>query len=295
VGTAGECKDEAKKGKDRVTTFTPHVIDEDSGIGTQFAVGDVNGDGLLAIVVSNKKGTFLLEQVRAKKPDVADKPSAKEPKNDDKEFVPLFNGKDMTEWTSLNGEAPQWEVKDGYLEAVPGRGDIRSREDFGPDFKLHVEFWLPLMPSARGQGRANSGVFLQGRYEVQILDSYLNDTNPDDSIGALYLLVAVDKGAQRKAIRPPEQWQYCDITFHAPRVDGTGKVAAKGHITVVLNGVTIINDGQFDKAGLQGSPDNLDTPGPIRLQEHGAKVRFRNIGIKKLPPLNGVPAPNTLK
>ena len=205
------------------------------------------------------------------------------PAEDDKGFVPLFNGKDLAGWTGINGTRPEWQVSDGYLEVVPGKADIWTKQTFGPDFKLHVEFWLPLMPSARGQTRANSGVFLQGRYELQILDSYMNDTYPDGSVGALYRQITPDKEALQKAIRPPKQWQSYDISFHAPRVDETGKVTAKGRITVVLNDVTIINDGQFDKATPGGTEDKLDTPGPIRLQEHGAKVRFRKIEIKELP------------
>jgi hypothetical protein len=199
-------------------------------------------------------------------------------------FVPLFNGKDLAGWTALNGRPAAWAVRDGFVEVVPGKGNIMTEEKFGPDFQLHVEFWLPLMPNAKGQGRANSGVFLQGRYEVQILDSFMNDTYADGSIGALYRLIAPDKGALRKALRPPEEWQTYDITFHAPRVDGQGKVTENGRITVVLNGITVIDDGRFDKPTFGALDKRLGAPGPILLQDHGAKVRFRKIEVKELSP-----------
>jgi serine/threonine protein kinase len=200
------------------------------------------------------------------------------------QFQPLFNSKDMTGWIKRDGRPADWAVRDGYMEVTPGKGDIMTRETFGPDFKLHAEFWLPLMPDAKGQGRANSGIFLQGRYEVQVLDSFMNDTFADGSIGALYGLIAPDAEALQKAIRPPEQWQTYDITFHAPRFDALGTVTEKGRITIVLNGVTVINEGRFSSSSKMGLDANLDAHGPILLQDHGAFVRFRKIEIKELPP-----------
>ncbi len=165
---------------------------------------------------------------------------------------------------------------------MPGKGDIKTKQKFGPDFQLHVEFWLPLMAKAKGQGRANSGVYLQGRYEIQVLDSYMNDTYANGSVGALYGIIAPDKEAQQKAVKPPEQWNTYDITFKAPRVDDKGKVVEKGHVTVVLNGVTIINDGRFDKVTGGAMDDKIGEPGPIRLQDHGNTVRYRNIWLKPI-------------
>src|SRR5207302_1487643 len=114
-------------------------------------------------------------------------------------------------------------------------------EKFG-DFQLHAEFWIPLMAKSKGQSRGNSGVYLQGRYEIQVLDSYHNDTYPDGACGALYKIIAPSKNASK----PPEEWQTYDITFHAPRTDNEGKVSRKGEVTVIHNGVTIIDRGQFD-------------------------------------------------
>jgi hypothetical protein len=194
----------------------------------------------------------------------------------------LFDGKDLSAWVNGGGKSPEWKVADGYFEVAPGKGDIHTKEKFGPDFKVHVEFWLPLMEKATGQGRANSGVYLQGRYEIQVLDSYMNDTYDNGSVGALYGIIAPNKDAQKKAVKPPEQWNTYDITFHAPRVDAGNKVTEKGRLTVVLNGVTLIDDGKFDKVTGGAMDDKVGTPGPLRLQDHGCKVRYRNIWIEPL-------------
>jgi hypothetical protein len=210
------------------------------------------------------------------------------PKPPPKGAIVLFDGKDLSGWTTRTGKPAQWKVQNGYVEIVSGKGDILTREKFGPDFQLHVEFWLPLMPDAKGQARANSGVYLQGRYEIQVLDSYKNDTYANGSVGALYGIIAPDKAAQEKAVKPPEQWNTYDITFHAPRVDGSGKVTEKGRLTVVLNGVTIIDNGSFDKTTGGAIDNNLGQPGPILLQDHHnkegkANVRYRNIWLQPIP------------
>src|SRR5262249_32756233 len=164
---------------------------------------------------------------------------------------------------------------------------------FGPDFQLHVEFWLPKMPDdVKGQGRANSGVYLHGRYEIQVLDSYMNETQNSGigamgSVGALYGIIAPDKEAHGKAVKPPEEWNAYDITFHAPRVDAHGKVTEKGRLTVKLNGIAIIDDGKFDKNTAGEIDKKFGEPGPILLQDHhnkggGPNVRYRNIWLKPL-------------
>jgi hypothetical protein len=194
----------------------------------------------------------------------------------------LFNGKDLAGWVKRDGRPAAWKAEKGYVEAVPGAGDIRTEEKFGPAFQLHVEFWLPLMADKKDQARANSGVYLQGRYEIQVLDSYKNETYANGSVGALYGIIAPNKEAQKKAVKPPEQWNSYDITFRAPRVDGEGRVKEKGRLTVVLNGVTLINDGTFDKVTGGTVDDRLGEPGPVLLQDHGCPVRFRNLWVKSL-------------
>jgi hypothetical protein len=192
----------------------------------------------------------------------------------------LFDGKDLSGWVKRDGKPAAWKTKDSYME-VSG-GDILTKDKFGPDFRLHVEFWLPLMADKKDQGRANSGVYLQGRYEIQVLDSYNNDTYANGSVGALYGIIAPDKEAQKKAVKPPEQWNTYDITFHAPRVDEKDKVTEKGRLTVVLNGVTLIDDGKFDRVTGGALNNKLGEPGPLLLQDHGCKVRYRNIWIQPL-------------
>jgi hypothetical protein len=202
--------------------------------------------------------------------------------------VVLFDGKDLSGWTTRAGKPAGWKVTDGYMEVVSGTGDVMTKEKFGPDFELHVEFWLPKMPpDVKSQARANSGVYVQGRYEIQVLDSYMNDTYANGSVGALYGILAPDKEAQQKAVKPPEEWNTYDITFHAPRVDGEGKVTQKGRITVKLNDVTLIDNGEFDKHTPGQVDAKLGEPGPVLLQDHqnkggGPNVRYRNIWVKPL-------------
>jgi hypothetical protein len=202
--------------------------------------------------------------------------------------IVLMDGKDLNGWTKRDGKPAEWKAGNGYVEIVSGKGDIMTKEKFGPDFQLHVEFWLPKMPDdVKGQARANSGVYLQGRYEIQVLDSYKNDTYANGSVGALYGIIAPDKAAQEKAVKPPEQWNTYDITFRAPRVDNQGKVTEKGRLTVKLNGVTIIDDGKFDKWTGGELDQKLGEPGPILLQDHqnkagGPNVRYRNVWLKPL-------------
>lgn len=221
---------------------------------------------------------LALPAVAEDKPSSAPPPGAKV----------LFDGKDLSGWVTRDGKTPaKWKVHDNYVEIVSGTGDIMTKEKFGPDYKLHVEFWLPLMKDQSGQGRANSGVYLQGRYEIQVLDCYNNKTYANGSVGALYGIIAPDEAAQKKAVRPPEEWNSYDITFRAPRVDDNGKITKKGRLTVVLNGVTIIDDGTFDHVTGGALDNKAGAPGPILLQDHhnkkgAANVRYRNIWLQPL-------------
>ena len=194
--------------------------------------------------------------------------------------IVLFDGKDTSAWVKRGtGGQIDWPVRDGYVEIVPGSGDIQTVERFG-DCRVHLEFWLPLMADAVGQARANSGVFLLGRYEVQILDSFQVPTNPATACGSLYhRLPATNLDA---ALRPPRQWQSLDITCQPPRLGKKpNTVPRDGRLTVKLNGVTVIDDGRFSGPTLGGDPE-VPGPGPLRLQDHGAPVRFRSIWVSKL-------------
>ena len=234
---------------------------------------------LMAIVALSL--VVISASVRAEDKDTL---GAKPPKG----AIVLFDGKDLSGWRRRDSDKPApWKVEDGYVEIVSGKGDIMTKDKFGPDFQLHVEFWLPKMPpEVKDQARANSGVYLQGRYEIQVLDSYKNDTYANGSVGALYGILAPNKEAQEKAVKPPEEWNTYDITFHAPRVDASGKVTTKGKLTVKLNGVAI-TEGEFDKVTGGNIDNKIGEQGPVLLQDHqnrggGPNVRYRNIWLKPL-------------
>ncbi len=173
--------------------------------------------------------------------------------------------------------APRWQVHDGFMEVTPRSGSLVSTEKF-TDFHLHLEFRTPFLPSARGQARGNSGVYLQGRYEVQVLDSY-GLQGRDNECGGIYKV-----GAPRvNMAAPPGQWQTYDITFHAARFDSSGRKIANARATVLHNGVVIHED--IEIPGPTGGELDRDEhlPGPLMLQDHGDRVAWRNIWIMPLP------------
>jgi len=183
------------------------------------------------------------------------------------------------DWTQVGGvevdpkNAKKFVAKDGkgvWYNGVTGRSvNLYSKQKFA-DIEVHLEFNVP-----KG---SNSGIKFHGHYEIQILDSYMNETYANGSCGALYGIIAPSKNVSR----PPEQWQSYDITFHSPRIDDQGKVTQKGQVTVVHNGVTVIDKGEFAKMTEDLPGEKMGEPGPIRLQDHGNKVRFRNIWLKPL-------------
>lgn len=194
-----------------------------------------------------------------------------------KNAIVLFDGTNLDKW-ALNGD-PHWKIANGVLEIDPanphtkGKCRLATIEEFG-DVQLHVEFWLPLMADKQGQARANSGVFLQGRYEIQILDTF-GKPPQDDGAGALYKTVAPKVNASL----PPEKWQTYDIKFRAARFQGD-RLVEKPRITVVYNGVTIHDDVELQVTGtpVNAGPEYART-GPILLQNHRCPVRFRNIWV----------------
>ena len=190
--------------------------------------------------------------------------------------VLLFDGTDFSHWTDLKGAPVRWKIIDDAMEVVPGKGSIITKQNF-QDFKLHLEFSVPETPAGtKHQGRSNSGVYIQRRYEVQILDSYgLKSANND--CGAIYKIKAPDSNVCKK----PGRWQSYDITFHAPRFEKQGKDFKKvknARITVLHNAVLIHNNIEIPNKTGAGRPEG-PKPGPILLQDHGNKVRFRNISI----------------
>jgi hypothetical protein len=200
----------------------------------------------------------------------------------------LFDGLNLDSWEAADSGPATWRVRSGYVEVKPGAGSIRTKEKFG-DVQLHLEWATPKGPSGTGQKRGNSGIFLMGRYEVQILDSYDNETYADGQAGALY----GQYPPLLNASLPPGEWQSYDIAFRRPRFDSAGHLLERARITVVHNGVLIQNN-----EALLGPTEWLVTPpdssvggeGPLELQDHGTPVRFRNIWLRKLPSRADPPA-----
>lgn len=191
--------------------------------------------------------------------------------------VVLFGGKGLADWSSRDGKkAAEWKTLDGgILEVKSGSGDIVTRKKFAGNFTLHVEFRVGYQPEAKGQRRGNSGVYLQGRYEVQVLDSYGATKSQKDDCGAVYSVAA----PSANVCKAPTVWQSFDIDFQSPKCKD-GKKVAPAVVSVRHNGVKI-HDGvkiTIDNS-LRGLGGDTCTPGPILLQENGCPVQFRNIWL----------------
>ena len=193
--------------------------------------------------------------------------------------VVLFDGSDLAQWIGRDGGDAAWKVENGYME-VNGTGDISTRAHFG-DCQLHLEWATPEEVVGDSQGRGNSGVFLLGLYEIQVLDSFDNRTYADGSASAIYgqypPLVNASRG--------PGEWQSYDVIFESPSWDGDRLVKGT-HLTVIHNGIVVHH--RQRAVGPTGHRDlaNYDTPhadtGPLQLQDHGDPVRFRNIWMRHL-------------
>lgn len=195
--------------------------------------------------------------------------------------IVLFDGSWLSEWyNGKDSTAAGWTINsDGSMTVKPGTGDIVTQRSFG-DCQLHLEFRTPSVVKGEGQGRGNSGVFLQNRYEVQVLDSYQNRTYSNGQCGAVYKqhIPLVN------ACRPPGEWQSYDILFTAPRFNTDGILLAPGRLTVFQNGILIQNNVE-----IKGTTEYIGLPkneahgkAPIRLQDHGDLVSYRNIWIREI-------------
>jgi hypothetical protein len=226
---------------------------------------------------------FPIHSMTRPQPQVVDPgplPGMRQPPSD---AVVLFDGRSLASWRSADStsQPARWKVSDGYMEVVAGTGNIATTRGFG-DVQLHIEWMAPVPAHGDGQERGNSGVFLMGIYEVQVLDSWHNITYPDGQAGAIY----GQYPPLVNASRPPGEWQTYDILFHRPRFDANGKVQSPARMTILHNGVLV-----QDEAVLTGPTAHQARPPyarhedrlPLILQDHGDPVRFRNVWVREIP------------
>jgi hypothetical protein len=193
--------------------------------------------------------------------------------------VVLFDGRDLSGWAAEKGGPAGWRVENGYMEVVPKTGDIVSRQHFG-DCQLHLEWAAPAEVKGNSQGRGNSGVFLMGLYEIQVLDCYDNPTYADGTTAAIY----GEYPPLVNACRRPGEWQTYDIIWSAPRFDGE-RLVAPAYATVLHNGIVVHNHRALigPTTHRQVLEYKAHPPtGPLKLQDHGDLVRFRNIWYRPL-------------
>ncbi len=236
---------------------------------------------LVSIPVPMRAQQWPVNSLDRPRPPVVDPGPERPPEPPPADAIVLFDGTDLAQWQSQDGTPARWVVRDGFMQVVPGTGAIVSKRGFG-DVQLHVEWATPTPPKGEGQERGNSGVFLMGLYEIQVLDSYHNDTYADGQAAAVY----GQTPPLVNASRPPGQWQTYDIVFHRPRFAPNGSVRDSARITVLHNGVlvqdnTVITGGTVHarRAHYESHPDRL----PLMLQDHGNPVRYREIWIRELP------------
>ncbi len=196
--------------------------------------------------------------------------------------IVLFDGADLSKWEGDGGRPAGWKVVNGYMEIDPRAGSIQTKEAIG-DCQLHVEWAAPNPPNlkAHGQERGNSGImFFSGKYEIQVLDSYENPTYPDGQAAGIYGSYPPLVNASRK----PGEWQMYDIVFTVPRFED-GKLTKPGYFTVFHNGVVVHNHAEIWGETLHKTfPKYTPHPpeGRLLLQDHGNRVRYRNIWYRKL-------------
>lgn len=226
--------------------------------------------------------TWDVHSMSRPKPSVVAPAAAGEPVPPPSDAIILFDGSNLSEWRGAGDAPARWRLVDGAMEVVRGTGSITTTRAFG-DMQLHIEWRTVAPPRADGQNRSNSGVFLMGRYEVQVLDSYQNETYADGQAAALY-------GQQPplvNASRPPGEWQSYDIIFRRPRFAADGSVEQPARITMFHNGVLV-----HDAAAFSGATAHMrraeylahESRLPLALQDHGDPVRYRNIWVRDLEP-----------
>ena len=231
----------------------------------------------LAVLTWTAAGAFAADEGEIPPPKT--EPRVIEPGPPPSDAIILFDGTDLAQWKSAKDGGPaKWEIKDGIM-TVNGTGSISTKREFG-DCQLHVEWASPAEVKGEGQGRGNSGIYLQGRYEVQILDSFENKTYYHGQAGAIYKQHAPLVNASR----PPGEWQTYDIIWEAPKFEGD-KLTKPAFVTVIHNGVVlhhhkeVIGRMAHRKVGTY-APHGAEEP--LALQDHDTPVHYRNIWVRRL-------------
>ncbi len=203
-----------------------------------------------------------------------------ESSNPPSDAIILFDGKNLNNFESINGGPANWTVEGNHFTVNPASGNIHSKEHFG-GIQLHLEWRTPTEDIGKeGQKNGNSGIYLMGKYEVQVLNSFENTTDPDRQAGSVYNQHA----PMVNASRAPGEWQVYDIVFKAPDYNSDGSEKEPGRLTVFHNGVLIQYNAEIQgptTAYNEKLPKNA-TKGPLMLQDHSNKVSFRNIWLRKL-------------
>lgn len=235
-----------------------------------------------APLASQAPSSWPQHSMERPKPPVQTPPAQRLPAAAPAGALVLFDGRNLGWWQKGDGSPAAWKLVDGAMEVVPGAGGIRTKVGFG-DVRVHVEWASPNPVRGTGQDRGNSGVFLMGTYEVQVLDSHRADTYADGQAGAIYGQFP----PRVNVSRPPGEWQSFDIEFRRPRFDSTGVLVSPARMTVRHNGVLVHENvallgptSNRRRAPYEVHPDEL----PIGLQDHGHVVRFRNIWVAPLLP-----------
>ncbi|MEL6673189.1 MAG: DUF1080 domain-containing protein [Bacteroidota bacterium] len=194
--------------------------------------------------------------------------------------IVLFDGKDLSKWETGTGGKAEWLVEDGAMTVVKGKGGIQTKQGFG-SCQLHIEWRSPTVIEGEGQGRGNSGIFLMGMYEVQVLDSYESRTYSNGQAASIYKQHA----PLVNACKAPGEWQTYDIIFMAPIFNDKGQVLRPATFTVLHNGILVQNHvtlrGETPYRGL-GTYTAHEGKLPLSLQDHSNPVSFRNIWIREL-------------
>lgn len=239
--------------------------------------------GLALLALAQPPKEWAIHDMNRPQPRVVDPGTAStpdEPGRPPSDAIVLFDGKDLSRWRADKGGPAGWKVANGYMEVMKGTGGIHTEQPFG-DAQLHVEWQTPSPAVGEGQDRGNSGVFLMGLYEVQVLDSYQAQTYPDGQAAALY----GQYPPLVNASRPPGQWQTYDIVFHGPRFGPDGKLLRPARATVFHNGVLVQDNRELTgptahkaRPPYQAHAEKL----PLGLQDHSHPVRYRNVWVREL-------------